>query len=277
MAMVITSNTMARMISRNEAAGLLDCNPQTVTNWVEKGIIKGHMVDNRLLIDRESITQYFDSLKDLADMEKKLADVTNEMQAKIDDMREILDVATSGVLPIYHVKESFRNANLMLVSLFEDRIPDRERVILTKLLEKKSPEDIGKALGLTSERVIVNGTKAALKLADISFLKKIKDENSELLKENERLTNKVAELNARLDEKGNESLTKILKKRLINLDLSVRTRNALLSLGCDTIGDVVKLDKSEIKNTRNVGKKSFMEIDEYIKKLGLHWGMNSKE
>ena len=135
---------MARMISRNEAAELLDCNPQTVTNWVEKGIIKGHMVDNRLMIDRESITQYFDSLKDLADMEKKLADVKNEMQAKIDDMQEIIDVATGGVLPIYRVKESFRKANLMLVSLFEDRIPDRERVILTKLLAYNSPEDIGR-------------------------------------------------------------------------------------------------------------------------------------
>lgn len=270
---------MARMISRNEAAELLDCNPQTVTNWVEKGIIKGHMVDNRLMIDRESITQYFDSLKDLADMEKKLADVKNEMQAKIDDMQEIIDVATGGVLPIYRVKESFRKANLMLVSLFEDRIPDRERVILTKLLAYNSPEDIGKAHGLTRERVIQIGTKAAIRLADISFLKQMKDENNELLKENERLTNKVAELNARLDvyEKGNESLTVILKKSLMNLDLSVRTRNALLSLGCDTIGDVVKLDKSEFKNTRNVGKKSFMEIDEYIKKLGLHWGMNSKE
>ena len=46
---------MSRMISRQEAAELLDCNPQTVTNWVEKGFIKGHIIGRALMIDRNSI------------------------------------------------------------------------------------------------------------------------------------------------------------------------------------------------------------------------------
>ena len=30
------------MISRQDAAELLDCKVQTVTNWVERGLLKGH-------------------------------------------------------------------------------------------------------------------------------------------------------------------------------------------------------------------------------------------
>lgn len=32
------------MISRQDAAELLDCNIQTVTNWVERGLLKGHII-----------------------------------------------------------------------------------------------------------------------------------------------------------------------------------------------------------------------------------------
>lgn len=43
------------MISRQEAAELLDCNVQTVTNWVERGLLKGHTIGRALMVDRESI------------------------------------------------------------------------------------------------------------------------------------------------------------------------------------------------------------------------------
>jgi hypothetical protein len=45
---------MARLISRQEAARLLDVSLQTVSNWIEKGYIKGHMIDKHLMVDRET-------------------------------------------------------------------------------------------------------------------------------------------------------------------------------------------------------------------------------
>ncbi|MBR6828199.1 MAG: helix-turn-helix domain-containing protein [Prevotella sp.] len=53
---------MARLITRQEAARLLDVSTQTVSNWIEKGYIKAHMLDNYLMVDRETIEQHFDSL-----------------------------------------------------------------------------------------------------------------------------------------------------------------------------------------------------------------------
>ena len=52
---------MARLITRQEAARILDVSTQTVSNWIEKGYIKAHMLDNHLMIDRETIEQHFDS------------------------------------------------------------------------------------------------------------------------------------------------------------------------------------------------------------------------
>ena len=65
---------MARLITRQEAARILDVSTQTVSNWIEKGYIKAHMLDNHLMIDRETIEQHFDSLQDLAHLEKAVAE-----------------------------------------------------------------------------------------------------------------------------------------------------------------------------------------------------------
>ena len=67
---------MARLISRQEAARLLDVSEQTVSNWIQKGVIKGHLIENRLYVDRETIEQYFDSLQDLAHLEKTVKEKT---------------------------------------------------------------------------------------------------------------------------------------------------------------------------------------------------------
>lgn len=63
---------MARMISRQEAARLLDVSEQTVSNWIKKGLIKGHMIDNHVMVDRETIEQYFDGLKELEHLERTM-------------------------------------------------------------------------------------------------------------------------------------------------------------------------------------------------------------
>ena len=46
---------MARLITRQEAARLLDVSTQTVSNWIEKGYIKAHMLDNHLMNHRVSL------------------------------------------------------------------------------------------------------------------------------------------------------------------------------------------------------------------------------
>ena len=166
---------MARLITRKEAAELLDCEPQTITNWVEKGAINGHKVGNILMVDRESIEHYFDDFKALADMATKIADLKTEYKNIIKDQEALLDEARGNSLTSQRAKEVFRMNQLTLISLSEGYLKDRESGILTEIIKGVKLEDIGKKLGLTRERIMQIATKAANKLTQIEDLKQIRD------------------------------------------------------------------------------------------------------
>ena len=272
---------MARMISRQAAAELLDCNPQTISNWVEKGVIKGHMVGNFLMIDRQSIEQYFDSLKDLSDMESKMADVKKELQDAIMDMKTVINEARGASMPVGRIRDGFRYNLLMLMSLYEDRLKDREREIFTRLVNGESLEDVAHAFGISSKRVIQIGCRVSVIISEKADLKQLYEEIKELKRENEHLKLQSTNLRKRLNDYEKEDVVKeerlnssIFQKRIIDLNLTVRSLNVLKLNNCETLGDVVKLKKEEICKSRNMGKKSFIEINDFLTKLGLHWGMN---
>lgn len=269
------------MISRQAAAELLDCNPQTISNWVEKGVIKGHMVGNFLMIDRQSIEQYFDSLKDLSDMESKMADVKKELQDAIMDMKTVINEARGASMPVGRIRDGFRYNLLMLMSLYEDRLKDREREIFTRLVNGESLEDVAHAFGISSKRVIEIGCRVSVIISEKADLKQLYEEIKELKRENEHLKLQSSNLRKRLNDYEKEDVVKeerlnssIFQKRIIDLNLTVRSLNVLKFNNCETLGDVVKLTKEEICKSRNMGKKSFIEINDFLTKLGLHWGMN---
>lgn len=272
---------MARMISRNEAAELLDCNPQTISNWIKRGIIKAHEVDGHLLIDRQSIERFLDDLKDLADMENKLAEAKNEVKVEIKELKAIFDEVRGNSLPSQRARDCFRENQLTLINILEDCLNSRERVILTRLIQGESAENIGRTFGLSSERIVQISLRATRKLSSIEDLKHKNEEFKDLKKENDFLKLQCNNLRKRLnqyekkdDEKEANLYSSIFQKRLTELNLTVRTLNVLKMNNCDTLGDVVRLEKADVIKARNFGKKSFTELDEFIRKLGLHWGMN---
>ena len=138
---------MSRLISRQEAAGLLDCTTQTVTNWVNKGVIKGHVVGNNLMIDRDSIEQYFDSLKDLANMERSIADMKAEIQEIAKDLRATLDEARGCHLTSQTARNIFRNNQLTLISISKENLTEREQRILSEMIKGVSLEEIANVYG----------------------------------------------------------------------------------------------------------------------------------
>ena len=86
----------AKLISVQEAAKLLGITPQSVRNWINSGYIKGHKVGDHLVVNRETIEQYFDSLKDLAHLEKSVHDKTEHLREENEKLdNEITDVLES--------------------------------------------------------------------------------------------------------------------------------------------------------------------------------------
>ena len=65
-----------------------------------------------------------------------------------------------------------------------------------------------------------------------------------------------------------------LKTKLVDMDLSVRALNCLKSAEVETLGDLVKFNKTDLLKFRNFGKKSLSELEELLTGLGLHFGMD---
>ena len=285
---------MARMISRQEAAELLDCNPQTVTNWVERGIIKGHTVGKFLMIDRDSIEQLFDTVKDVADTEQKLVDRKKELQDELRKVDELLEdirgAATESKTTGWD--KVFRMMISGAIELDQQILKDRERKILKGFVLNQSANELAQDMGLTRERVRQIACKSMYKLVDGFNVDKI-------LEKQKLLEQQVAEYNMHLEKLGEiassyevqqdivqsyllikryerecSPLVTLLKKRVEDLPLPIRTKNALLCLDLRTLGDVVKKNKASLENARGFGKKSIDELDSYITKAGLSFGMD---
>ncbi len=69
-------------------------------------------------------------------------------------------------------------------------------------------------------------------------------------------------------------MRKLLKTSLADLDLSVRAYNCLKSADVRTLGELARLEISDMMKFRNFGKKSLTELEQLIEEKGLNFGMD---
>ena len=67
-------------------------------------------------------------------------------------------------------------------------------------------------------------------------------------------------------------MRQLLKKKLVEMNLSVRALNCLKAANVETLGDLVQYNKNELLKFRNFGKKSLYELDDLLKSLNLSFG-----
>ena len=83
------------------------------------------------------------------------------------------------------------------------------------------------------------------------------------------------------ESEGNEEfdeevlhMRQLLKTKLVDTDLSVRALNCLKSAEVETLGDLVRYNKTDLLKFRNFGKKSLTELDDLLSELKLSFGMD---
>jgi DNA-directed RNA polymerase subunit alpha len=69
-------------------------------------------------------------------------------------------------------------------------------------------------------------------------------------------------------------MRKLLKTSLNDLDLSVRAYNCLKAADVRSLGDLVRLEISDMMKFRNFGKKSLAELEQLVQEKGLTFGMD---
>ncbi len=69
-------------------------------------------------------------------------------------------------------------------------------------------------------------------------------------------------------------MRQMLKRKLSDLNLSVRALNCLKAADVETLGQLVAHNKNDLLKFRNFGKKSLTELDELLDNLSLSFGMD---
>lgn len=288
---------MSRMISRQEAAQLLDMTPQSVSNWIDKGLLKGHYVEGKqVMVDRHSIEVYFDKLSDLAFMEKRIdamkAELTQleaSLQVKIKDMRKSDALFDEG--------NSSRVITATLQALYnvagEELLSWREREVLKDLFEGKSLYDVSREHYMSYSGMANLCVRSIAKIRELKKYPSLYKEYKELKAENQTLRLYVETLDRILatfqnkvdseipvtepnDEDTEElsHLKELLSTRIRDLDINMRTFNCLRAADAETLADVVRMNKNDLLRHRNFGKKCLTQLEDYIESLGLTFGMN---
>jgi len=144
-------------------------------------------------------------------------------------------------------------------------LPERYQIVLFKKYSGMSYAEIGKQLlNKNTEKRGVSSTlareiwlKALRTLRHPRFSRIIKGESSidEFLN-----YDKEQIINACLSKK-HESLSQL---RFEDFELSVRAQNALKNAGITTVGDIVLMSANEFLKTKNVGRKTFYEIRDFL-------------
>ena len=72
-------------------------------------------------------------------------------------------------------------------------------------------------------------------------------------------------------------MRQLLKRKLGDLNLSVRALNCLKAAEVETLGQLVTHNRNDLLKFRNFGKKSLSELEEILEGLNLSFGMDTSK
>lgn len=299
---------MGKMITRSEAAQLLGREPQTVSNWLQAGIIKGRKTTRCTMIDQDSILSLFDTLQELADMEKSVDKALEEKKQLQEQLTEqIRDLRHSVRIMHFIGADSIRKDFFQSVTeaaRTSNLITYQEHRILMRVIENVPMDRIGKEFGISRARILQITGKALPKIAALGDYSTVRTELEETKKRleaaGEVIRNKdmeIAELRkmtGTTDESDETDLSEpeeivrmreLLNTRLVDMGLSTRTLNCLrcgvINIGntrewveIETLGDLVQCSKTYLFKIRNFGKVSLRELDNLLDSLNLSFDMD---
>ena len=267
---------MERM-TRNDAAAYLGVDPQTITNWVNKGLLGGYndKSSKRFWVNADDVKKYSEKYKmlsvseDLLDREQKeLLASERKVNAKIQMlMHDALNISSF----------SYEKIGSSLCTLLEltSQGGMREKKIMQAFFNGDRISNIAYEFGLSRERVRQIVIKAIRKFNySIEELADLKQENNSLKEEIKNVKMQLIMQEGEKEELSEDVPPSVFSIRLVNCNLPVRVLNVTKAADIDTIGDLVQYSKFEMVKFRNFGKKSLMQLDDFIHEMGLEWGMD---
>lgn len=278
---------MAR-ITRNKAAEILGLSRQTISNYIEQGLIGSCVGEHGIVyVNSEDVEKYAQKYKMLAANEKMIDDKLKEVEAHKRainvELTELRNRATAnGKLAANAVGMLFGVINTMSYLNITPKLSYRESQMLKDIINGMTYDELSFKYDLTTARIrqIVEKTCNKLTYNENAAIADIAT-NQDLRIVIDGLKKKLKAVQTSYDEyrraKGDVPISGavlpplILGKDVNDCDFPVRILNMFKSYNVYTIGDLLRKfhGKSDIAKIRNLGKKSIYIILDFIEENNL--------
>lgn len=267
---------MERM-TRNDAAAYLGVDPQTITNWVNKGLLGGYndKSSKRFWVNADDVKKYSEKYKMLSVSEDLLDREQKELLASERKVNAKMQMLMHDALNVSSFSYDKIGGSLCALLELTSQGGMREKKIMQSFFNGDRISTIAEELELSRERVRQIVVKAIRKFNyAIKELADLKQENNSLKEEIKNVKMQLIMQEGEEEEQSEDVPPSVFSIRLVNCNLPVRVLNVTKAADIDTIGDLVQYSKFEMVKFRNFGKKSLMQLDEFIHEMGLEWGMD---
>ena len=281
-----------RLISREKAAELISCTPQTISNWVKARILTPHYIGQRVYIDKDTLMQYIDTAQDVARTSERISKLRDELKATESELKQCTKerLHAIGLLKNDAGQVTTELLQAMLVH-YQETLSAYEYSVLSEFIDLPkhgySAEAISKKYGLTLNRIFQIAGKGIrrIRCASQVFRKnaELSEENQDLKDEAKALQAQIAFLQNKIEELQGEKEREvaacakygsIMNKKLVDFDLSIRALNVTKAHEIITIADLVRLNVSDLKKFKNCGHKTITELKMFLESHNLSFGMN---
>lgn len=278
---------MAR-ITRNKAAEILGLSRQTISNYIEQGLIGSCVGEHGILyVNSEDVEKYAQKYKMLASNEKMIDDKLKEVEAHKRainvELTELRNRTTAnGKLAANAVGMLFGVINTMSYLNITPKLSYRESQMLKDIINGMTYDELSFKYDLTAARIrqIVDKTCNKLTYNEDAAIAEIAT-NQDLRIVIDGLKKKLKATQASYDEyrraKGDTPISGVILPPLIlgkdvnDCNFPVRILNMFRGYNVYTVGDLLRKfhGKSDIAKIRNLGKKSIYIILDFIEENNL--------
>ena len=281
-----------KFMSRNAVAEMFGVTPQTVSNWFADGILQSITVKGNRFATVESVQMLMKIYPEVGpdanrieEYKKKMESLQDELNSMNENLRR--ERIYRHYAPKYLLSFVGKFIHMMTVLIGGDskEVPLFQSQFvrcwlfghdISKMCEENK---VPYYRYMASVKQYVKALKQMDKYTELVQRNRIlEDETARLKAENERLKADMDEYRERYKGVANEEKWKeqcpVLNKKIIDLDLTVRTMNILKMHGFETLAQVIKYDKFQLLKLRHFGRKCLTEIMDLIEPYGLELGMD---
>lgn len=285
-----------KYIKASEVADMFGVTRQTIRNWIDKGLLTAVKLDGCHYVTMASVKAIEDKYADVVVVEGALEAYMKKYDAACEEYKasvELLHGASAANDEIRLNKPRLTELIRVLFCIVRVGIDLRGERMIEMFLTGSDAKEVSEEFGVSPERVsqIVGNSLRILDYEGKQW-KKLKEENEQLKEELKSLKFNVASLENVREQKSEEIEynkvdvpVSILSKKLIDCNITVRSLNCLRGYEervdgewvykpIETVGDLARLHKTDLLKMRNFGKKSLIELTDFLEDLGLEWGTN---